>query len=484
MKRLILILVVFLFWSASAQIPSFNSFDPSGFVVSSFKVYLNTNAIKGFSQTNQLQVFPWVSNDPFRGITNSTPDYPGELGISFLQGQVPYMVIGRSHALSDWDYHGIIFPYGVSAGDATRMGTNGFEHQFIVNGCWSVFDPTNQVTAADAVMMWQNQNSKHYSAVRWVAANAPGGDGSEKGAIGYGNTNANGYAGMDFIEDYADGQGFYFAGSGNLRGGKLRGTSGDFVWFTNTLAASIGADVVGNASFLINGADGGVTNKSGMQAGTTLTAVNGDVILGSAGHNVRLLGTNISIGDGGNLNLFNGSFGRMILNARGDVCTPTLSFANIFSSGVDANGNWMLGWCSGTIGTNILVDVGNHEVYITNGTTHIGPLEYQKKTQTKTSNYAVTVADSGTIFDNNAAGGAVTNTLPAAVAGLHYSLDVETAQNLAFKGNGTDTIRNAASVSAAGGLIFASTIGNQVHVHCSVAGKWVVDSIIGSWTVQ
>lgn len=108
----------------------------------------------------------------------------------------------------------------------------------------------------------------------------------------------------------------------------------------------------------------------------------------------------------------------------------------------------------------------------------------QKLARTKTSNYTVMVADTGVLFNNSGAAGAVTNTLPAAIVGLHYGLDVETAQNFAFKAIGTDTIRSAGTASAAAGLIFSSTVGGTVHITCNVAGKWVVDSLIGSWSVQ
>lgn len=114
-----------------------------------------------------------------------------------------------------------------------------------------------------------------------------------------------------------------------------------------------------------------------------------------------------------------------------------------------------------------------------NGTWH-----YKIPTYSKTANYTVLTTEVGASFDNIGTAGTVTNSLPAATAGLHYSLDVEVAQNLAFKANGTDTIRNAATVSAAGGLVFSSTIGGTVHITCHGAGKWVVDQLIGTWTVQ
>lgn len=103
-------------------------------------------------------------------------------------------------------------------------------------------------------------------------------------------------------------------------------------------------------------------------------------------------------------------------------------------------------------------------------------------TLTKLVNYTVVASDAGLWFNNTGAVGVQTNTLPAATVGLHYGQMVDAAQFMCFRAVGTDTIRNAASVSTAAGGIFANTIGNSVHLTCHVAGKWSVDAIVGSWT--
>lgn len=104
--------------------------------------------------------------------------------------------------------------------------------------------------------------------------------------------------------------------------------------------------------------------------------------------------------------------------------------------------------------------------------------------KTVTSNQTIPSSTVSMWYNNSGAGGAVTNTLPTATAGLQYGLDIETAQPFAFDAEGTDTIRDANSVSAAGGYLFSSTIGNTIHIHCEVAGKWVTDSAVGTWTTQ
>lgn len=126
----------------------------------------------------------------------------------------------------------------------------------------------------------------------------------------------------------------------------------------------------------------------------------------------------------------------------------------------------------------------NSGVALESDTTVNGTLGYKLKVLSKTANYTVTTGDSGACINNNGAVGAVTNTLPASAAGLHYALAVVANQNLAFKGNGTDTIRSVGTVSGAGGLVFSSTVGSTLHLYCPASGGWWIDSTNGSWTLQ
>jgi len=119
-----------------------------------------------------------------------------------------------------------------------------------------------------------------------------------------------------------------------------------------------------------------------------------------------------------------------------------------------------------------------------NGFRIIGPTTYQTKNLTKTSNFSLTSIDSATYVNNSGAGGTVTNTLPAATAGLHYSFVILTAQNMTVQAVGSDTLRNAATASAAGGFANASTIGNSFHLYCPVAGQWLMESVQGTWTLH
>lgn len=100
----------------------------------------------------------------------------------------------------------------------------------------------------------------------------------------------------------------------------------------------------------------------------------------------------------------------------------------------------------------------------------------------KASNYSLTAADVGSFLNNSGTSTPVTNSLPASAIGYQYGLTVLVAQICTFRANGSDTIRNAGSVSTAGGGITANTVGSHLHIYCPVAGQWVVDSITGSWT--
>lgn len=105
---------------------------------------------------------------------------------------------------------------------------------------------------------------------------------------------------------------------------------------------------------------------------------------------------------------------------------------------------------------------------------------------TKTADYTLTVADSGSIVSNVGAAGTVVNSLPAAVPGLKYGLRVGVAQALRFDPNGSETMSlpGTGVVQAAGKYLTCSTIGCVLFVECIVAGTWSVISSTGTWTAE
>lgn len=102
----------------------------------------------------------------------------------------------------------------------------------------------------------------------------------------------------------------------------------------------------------------------------------------------------------------------------------------------------------------------------------------------KTTNYTASANEPRAVFTNTGASGEVDFTLPTWATGLEYTFDVEVAQILKIIAPGTDTIRIAGSVSAGGGNITASTIGNTITLVATASGKWVVISHEGTWTVN
>lgn len=96
---------------------------------------------------------------------------------------------------------------------------------------------------------------------------------------------------------------------------------------------------------------------------------------------------------------------------------------------------------------------------------------------------ALTAADSGKLFTNEGAAAEVEFNLPAAAPGLEFSFVVQDVDGVQVNAAAGDTIRIAASVSAAAGLIEATAIGNAVKLKAINATEWVATSVVGTWTV-
>lgn len=116
-------------------------------------------------------------------------------------------------------------------------------------------------------------------------------------------------------------------------------------------------------------------------------------------------------------------------------------------------------------------------------------LRYGRLNSTKTSNYTVTALDSGTIFDNIGAAGAVTNTLPTAARGLFYEFYVDAAQTVTIVAGASTTIRYGATVTASAGNITSNAQGSIVRIVAISTTQWIVEflnetliSVTGPWT--
>lgn len=91
--------------------------------------------------------------------------------------------------------------------------------------------------------------------------------------------------------------------------------------------------------------------------------------------------------------------------------------------------------------------------------------------------------DSGKRYSNQGATAVTTNQLPTAVAGQHYWFHVDTNFVYSIRAASTDQIRWGSTLSAANGDIWSSQIGSELHLYCSRAPVWNVDTSQGTWTL-
>jgi hypothetical protein len=99
----------------------------------------------------------------------------------------------------------------------------------------------------------------------------------------------------------------------------------------------------------------------------------------------------------------------------------------------------------------------------------------------KDSNYTLTTGESGGVFSNDSAAGAVTFTLPTPVVGLNYRI-VETAgQSLLIDPDAGSTITLRAITGAAGGSIEPGSNGAAAHILAISTTEWLVIMENGLW---
>jgi hypothetical protein len=124
-------------------------------------------------------------------------------------------------------------------------------------------------------------------------------------------------------------------------------------------------------------------------------------------------------------------------------------------------------------------------IYVDGGSAWVKAESAIKSVSAKTADYTVTVGESGSIFTNTGASGAVTFALPAAVAGLQYVFALGAAQELRVDPNGTETISLANGVQqAAGKYVVADAVGESAIIACVIAGQWLMLNAVGTWTAE
>ncbi len=198
--------------------------------------------VQVYSETNFPPTFPTFS---------LSPDYAGQFSINVNGIGAPWLDYSRDGVTWRSDFY-----FGPNA--VTFYTTDNNTFMWTSNG-------------VDNCLELRNFDPKHFSAARFVDA-----AGSERGAVGYGNTNAPIYTGVDYFEDYGNGQGVYYAYNGFLAGGMLR-SNASFVWF-NSIATN---DASGNIVFRVTPTGNVTLYKSSatlmLANGVTMTTTNGTV---------------------------------------------------------------------------------------------------------------------------------------------------------------------------------------------------------------
>lgn len=98
----------------------------------------------------------------------------------------------------------------------------------------------------------------------------------------------------------------------------------------------------------------------------------------------------------------------------------------------------------------------------------------------KTTDYVITAAENGTLFNNTGASGAVDFELPTAAAGYVFSVRRTAAQTVTISASTGDTIALGASVTAAGGTINVLSDGAAVTLESVDGTAWWVTAIEGA----
>lgn len=308
---------------------------------------LTASNISVITISNQTEL-PAIPN-----ISGITGKYPGQPLVTYGGGTGG----GGIHQLYFWNTNGGVANWdgGLMVPGLLVAYASGANHRlYVTNG-------------ADNCVELRNFDRTHYSAVRWTDSVA----GNEKGAMGYGNDQTPYYTGYNYLEDFGNQQGFYFADNGLLRGGLWRfgatgnSANGKFVWFDS----SASTDAVSHVVFSID-QSGNVKAKG--EAGVNSLVVTNTVVLGSGpGAAITLAGTNITIANSGSANLGQGSFSKLTLNGTGTtVCSPALNFSPVgFGFAMPTSTTWDAGYCNGTVTTNMHIDRVANTLYLQNAVT-------------------------------------------------------------------------------------------------------------------
>lgn len=105
-------------------------------------------------------------------------------------------------------------------------------------------------------------------------------------------------------------------------------------------------------------------------------------------------------------------------------------------------------------------------------------------TATTSAPATLTASQSGSVFNNGAAGSQVGFVLPASVPGMSFMFVCTAAAGIRVSGSGAETIHVAASTSTATtGHVDNTAAGSVLSLNCCAAGSWFATATVGTWTV-
>ncbi len=236
-------------------------------------------------------------------------------------------------------------------------------------------------------------------------------------------------------------------------------------------ASNGGATSISSGSGSTSGSSGNISIQSGVP-GTT--GASGALTVGSASGGA-------TSGASGAITLFTGG------STSGNTGTIAITSGDAVS-GNSGNISIITGTASSTVGT-VSFGVADVAIWII---TSSGNLEKQvlgdfilteRSITPRTADLGLAHTNSWGVFTNEGAGATVNFTLPTASAGMEFEFFVMAAQTLRVTAAAGDTIRIAASESAAAGNIANNVVGSYVKITALNATNWVAAAVVGTWTV-